>query len=198
MWHFLLCTRIAPLPFWGCLQGDAYRGHLAPRTDFIEHARNIEQALDLLAKALRTPLGYTWTSFRHLARAPPTPAEWADLQLMTLSLEVLAAISLVSYLAFIMPWPPNESPGTLWHRQNVLWQRGPDYAYQATWSEGPVCSRAKPAPAGIFAQHSIAAQYAPEEVCQQFPRLLGCDHDQVTDLDVAFEMRAQFLRTPAV
>ena len=66
----LVCTRIASLPFW-LPSRDAYRGRLAPRTDFIEHARNIEQALDLLAKALRTSLGYTWTSFRHLVRAPP-------------------------------------------------------------------------------------------------------------------------------
>ena len=47
--------------------------------------------------------------------------------------------------------------GTLWHRQNLLWQCGPDYAHQAAWPAGPVCSRAKPASAGIFAQHSVAA-----------------------------------------
>ena len=35
---------------------------------------------------------------------------------------------------------------------------------------------------------------APTEVLCQFPRLLGRDHDQATDLDVAYETRSQFLR----
>ena len=110
---------------------------------------------------------------------------------------VLALISLVSYWASTMPWPPNVSCSAsrdFWHRQNLLWPCGPDYAHQAAWPAGPVCSGAKPLQEFSRNIQSLLRD-APEEVCQQFPRLLGRDHDQVTDLDAAFETRSQFLRT---
>ena len=64
----------------GVASGDAPRGYLPPRVEYVGFARDLEQAFNLLACGLD---GTGWVSFDHLVRSELTSAAWETLVIHT-------------------------------------------------------------------------------------------------------------------
>ena len=84
MWHHVLGVHSDRIPsVLGVASGDAPRGYLPPRVEYVGFARDLEQAFNLLACGLRAPEGTGWVSFDHLVRSELTSAAWETLVIHT-------------------------------------------------------------------------------------------------------------------